>query len=188
MSQEMRDFGKPDFFEPDAQGQPGNRRFRIIAQQGVRTASLWLEREQLQDLVASIQRLLAQLTGSDILRSETETPEPLEPRATFTSYPDVEFQVGPMALGYDEDSQRILFLVSPIETVEREGEAVINTEAEPQFRALLATSDLERFVQLAEGLFAAGRPRCPLCGQALTYVDEPHGCIKQNGHRHIEVD
>jgi uncharacterized repeat protein (TIGR03847 family) len=188
MNPPINDFGIPDFLEPDAIGNPGNRRFRIIAQKDGRTACLWIEREQLTELVTSIQQFLARLTGSDVLRTENETPPPTEPRATFTNYPDVEFQVGPMALGYDEESARILFLASPLEAIEEEGVVMMDPNAEPLFRALLSVADVEQFIKHAEALFAAGRPRCPLCGQPLNAPDEPHGCVKLNGHRHLDAE
>ena len=183
----MHDFDTADFLEPDAVGVPGNRRFRIIAQRGTRTACLWVEREQLQELVSSMQQYLLQLTGSDVLRSESEKPPPAEPHATFTSYPDIEFAVGPMALDYDDESEQIIFLASPLEAIEEEGEIIMNANAAPQFRALLTVPAMEQFIKQGESLFISGRPRCPLCGQPLNYPDESHGCIKQNGHRPIKI-
>lgn len=188
MSPDLRDFGIPDYFEPETIGVPGNRRFRIVAGSAGRTASLWIEREQLQALVVSLQQVLAQVTDEDVLRPELENPgPPPTPRSDFPDLPDIEFQVGPIALGYDEDSGMIVILVSPAEIIEVEGTPTLNDAAESQFRALLSSEAIERFADMTERVIAAGRPRCPFCGQALKYADEPHGCIKQNGHRTIET-
>jgi hypothetical protein len=64
----------------------------------------------------------------------------------------------------------------------------VEDEIEPDFRVNLSRSAAERFAERANALVAAGRPKCPYCGQALDYADQPHGCVKQNGHRHIEVE
>lgn len=187
MSDEFHDFGMPDFFEPEAIGRPGNRRFRVIAQKSGRTASLWLEREDLQALSTAIQQVVSELRGSDVLRvegSETATTAP-EPRAGFPDEPDVEFTVGRWALGYDEENSTIVFLAASIDTVETVEPAEDET-IDPQFRISLSTDEAEQFAHVAESVVAAGRPRCPLCGRALNAPDEPHGCVKQNGHRHLE--
>ncbi len=189
MSQSLSDFNAPDYFDPEAIGVPGSRRFRIIAKQGSRTASLWVERDQLAELVRSMQQFLVQVTGNDVLRSETDEtpPEPPPAHEQFPLTATIEFDVGPMGLGFDEESGRIVFLAAPIEIIETEGRAVVNEEAEPQFRAQLVVDDIQRFIKSAEALLATGRPRCPLCGQPLSKPDEPHGCVKQNGHRHVDV-
>jgi uncharacterized repeat protein (TIGR03847 family) len=194
MGQEPSDFDAPDLFEPEAIGTPGNRRFRIVAKQGSRTASLWVERDQLQELVLSLQQYLVQVTGNDVLRSETDTdpvePAPqAEPHVQFPLSATIEFDVGPMGLGYDPGVGRIVFLAAPIEVVEsEEGQNVLNEEVDPQFRAQLTVETVGQFLKVAESVLASGRPRCPFCGQPLNTPVEPHGCIKMNGYRHIEVE
>lgn len=189
MSQDLRDFGRPDYFEAEAIGVPGNRRFRLIAASGGRTASLWIERDQLRELVTSLQQVLAQVTGEDVLRPALEAPAPpAPPRAGFPEDPDIEFQVGPIALGYEEDTELIIVLAAPIEVIEVEGEVTVNEDAEPQFRCALVQAEVTAFLGAAERLLASGRPRCPFCGQPLSRPDEPHGCVKQNGHRQLQVN
>jgi uncharacterized repeat protein (TIGR03847 family) len=186
MDEEMFDFGEPEFFEPEAIGVPGNRRFRLIARKGERTASLWLEREQLSELAGLLQQLLVQLRGEDVLRStDTNAGQMPTPRNDFPTTSDIEFQVGSLALGYDEEHEAIVLFIAPLEIIEQEGEAYIGGEMEPRFRVLMNFELAERFIRDTESWITAGRPRCPLCRQPLNSPDEPHGCIKQNGHRQI---
>ena len=188
MNPELQDFGEPDFFEPEAIGVPGNRRFRVIAGSRGRTAALWMERDQLQAFTSSLQQVLAQITGEDILRPAFEEPAPPPPpRADFPEDPDLELQAGPIALAYDEEDDRVVVLMAPVEIIEVDGTPVLNEDADPEFRATLTQTGVETFIGLAERVIAAGRPRCPDCGTALNFPGEPHGCIKQNGHRHLEL-
>jgi len=86
MSEDVTNFGAPDYFQPDAIGKPGNRRFRIIARKGRTTASLWIEREQLSQLMEFIQQLLVRITGSEVFRSLQEvTTVPPKPRSESLS-------------------------------------------------------------------------------------------------------
>jgi uncharacterized repeat protein (TIGR03847 family) len=185
MSQELPDFDLPDYFEAEALGQPGNRRFRLIAGKGRRTACLWLERADVELLVQGIQQTLVEIAGSDVLRVEGEptlSPAP-PPRTDFPSEPNIEFQVGRWALGYDQESTHIIFVASSLalamETTEED-------EMVAEFRVALTRGEAERFAQQAESVIAAGRPRCPLCGVALSHPGEAHGCVKQNGHKHLD--
>lgn len=189
MQPEMQDFGTPDYFEPQSIGAPGNRRFRVITGYQGRTAALWLERDQLQAFSVSLQQLVAQVSGEDVLRPALDTPPPPPtPREDFPDAPDMEFQVGPIALGYDEEEEQIVILIAPIEIVEIDGIPTLNEQVEPQFRASLSQTEADQFIRSAESILAAGRPRCPYCGQALNRPNEPHGCIKQNGHRQLELN
>lgn len=187
MRQEFQDFGRPDFFEAEAQGQPGNRRFRLIAGKGMRTASLWLEKDDVQALAIAMQQILTELNQSDVLRVEGEAlAPPPQPRGDFPTDPDVEFQVGRWAIGFDAEQDRIVFLAAAVDV----GVLEIPSEEDeivPDFRAHLTREEAETFAEAAAALVAAGRPNCPLCGRSLAYAGEPHGCIKQNGHRHIEA-
>ena len=186
MSQPGADFGLPDYFEAEALGQPGQRRFRLIARKGFRTASLWLERTDVEMLAQALRQVLADLTSSEVLRIEggQDLPPAPPPRADFPSEPDVEFQVGRWAIGVDETNNLIAFLAA---SLNESLESIAEDELVPAFRVLLTNETADTFAELAESVVAAGRPRCPLCGTALKTLAEPHTCIKQNGHHHIEA-
>ena len=186
MSQPGADFGLPDYFEAEALGQPGQRRFRLIAQKGFRTAALWLERTDVETLGQALRQVFADLTGSEILRVEggQDLPPAPPPRADFPSEPDVEFQVGRWAIGVDETNGLIAFLAASLDDAMA---SIEEDELVPEFRVLLTHEAADAFAERAESVVASGRPRCPLCGTALNTLDQPHTCIKQNGHRHIEA-
>ncbi len=186
MSQDFADFETPDYFEAEALGQPGNRRFRLIAKQGAQTACLWLERADVELLIQGMQQTLAEITGSDVLRVEgeqTATAAP-SPRADFPANPDTEFQVGRWALGYDQLNGTIIFVAASLEMAL---ETTEEDELIPEFRVALSQTEAERFAQAAEGVVASGRPRCPLCGVPLSHPDEEHGCVKKNGHHKLDL-
>jgi len=169
MSRERYEFKLVTRLEPDAVGVPGKRRFRLLVQGEPGSACLWLEKEQLQALGLAIDQLLAPLA---VLWSRNppsrSAPANVE---EFPTPPTVEFQVGRLALGYDEESQQFILLVHDAET-DQEGPATLSCRAtRAQLRALS---------QAISALAAAGRPRCPLCGQPVE--DGGHVCPGTNGH------
>ncbi len=185
MSQELIDFGIPDYFEAEALGQPGNRRFRLIAKKGARTASLWVERADVELLSQAINQVLAEVGESDTLRIEGALlGAPPQPRSDFPQSPDIELRVGRWAVGYDSTNDLVVYIAASIEMAL---ETTESDEIVPEFRVLLARDTAERFADAAEALVAAGRPRCPLCDTPLNYIDEPHTCVKQNGHHKVEL-
>jgi uncharacterized repeat protein (TIGR03847 family) len=185
MSQELIDFGIPDYFEAEALGQPGNRRFRLIAKKGSRTACLWVERTDVELLGQAFNQVLAEVGGSDTLRVDGEAPPPPpQPRSDFPADPDIELRVGRWAVGYDQSNDLLVYIAASIES---SLETTESDEIVPEFRVSLSHDAAERFADATEALVAAGRPRCPLCGAALNFPDEPHACVKQNGHHKAEL-
>ena len=60
MTESHNQFGHITSFKADAIGQPGERRFRLLAEAADgRTAVLWLEKEQLFNLAVALKRLMA---------------------------------------------------------------------------------------------------------------------------------
>lgn len=55
--------------EAEAIGEPGQRRFRLIAGVGLDLVSLWMEKEQLQALGLAIEQLLEQLRLAGYVQS-----------------------------------------------------------------------------------------------------------------------
>jgi len=181
MSDELQDFGRAEIFDAEAVGEPGNRRFRLFARSHNDTAGLWLEREQLEQLSIAIDRLLARLSGGEVLRPEAMAQVAAPPNAPddFPAHPDLEFQVSSMQLGYDPDHDLILLRAAPLELIQNEGELLVNEDAEPLFSVLITRAHATRLSAHLLSILASGRPRCPFCNRPM---ESPHICEKQNGY------
>jgi uncharacterized repeat protein (TIGR03847 family) len=158
--------------EAEAIGVPGQRTFRLRITSGQRTASLWLEKEQLQALALGLMRLLVQMGRPEDIGTAGAVADPLSP---FPDQPSLEFKVGRLGLGFDQADESIVFFAYDVESEEEpeQTEAVLAYRASPdQCRDLLA---------MIEGIMAAGRPICRFC---LAPIDPGgHVCARSNGHR-----
>lgn len=187
MSSELHDFGRAELLDAEAIGQPGSRRFRLFARSPRGTASLWLEREQMEALSLALDRLLAEITGGMVLRKEAAANQPKPPGAPadFPQEPDVDFRVAQLTIGFDEEEDAIVVLATPLALEERDGELVQREDAEPEFAARITRQQATRLTGHIAGALAGGRPRCPLCGQPM---DAQHVCVKQNGYHPVELN
>jgi uncharacterized repeat protein (TIGR03847 family) len=173
-------FGPATRLQAQAIGEPGHRTFRLLVESDDgRAAALWVEKEQLQALGLAIEQLMAEFQG----RSGTRPPRqpPLE---TFPPNPTVDFKVGRLALGQDESEletgPRYVLLVYDLEGSDDE-----ETTTSPATFATRATRDqLRALSRNISEVVAAGRPRCPLCGEPMdTTAEKSHYCVRSNGHR-----
>ena len=151
---------------PEAIGEPGQRTFRIRADSGSSTASLWLEKEQLFELAMTIHRLLAILPR----RESPEGEPPFDREAPGLT--SLDFKVGKLALGHDERSD-LLFIDAHDAEDDEDGPATV--------RVWTNKSTAEQFADKALGVCAAGRPVCRLCGRPIDPTG--HFCPRLNGHR-----
>lgn len=150
----------------DAQtfGQPGQRTFRlrIVGAEG-ETASLWLEKEQMQALSLALKQMLGQL--------EYEEPPPPADAGEFPVVADHDFRVGRMGMGFHaEDRTVVLFLY----------EASVEDEEDPTVHARLSQQQCASLGAQLDEIIAGGRPVCALCG--LPMEPEGHVCVRSNGH------
>jgi uncharacterized repeat protein (TIGR03847 family) len=152
---------------------------------------MWMEKEQLNRLSLTLDKVLAQLTEGQVLRMEAQVGNrPALPGmpADFPRSPEYDFRTAQMSLTYDERDAMFAFTVAPVEIVLDPG---LGEEGEPQ--ALVHEEDAVSFhmnhkqaQELASNinvLITGGRPVCPLCGVPLD--GGPHACEKQNGHHEI---
>lgn len=152
----------------EAIGEPGNRRFRLIAGTEGDMIVLWMEKGQLQVLGLAIEELLEQLSRAG-LASANLKGEPLPVPIPPPTAP--EYSVARMAIGYDEERKLMAILAHELEQAEGD---------EPIFAG---RADLRQAKSLAEQIatvIAAGRPRCPRCGELIG--PEGHVCVHSNGH------
>jgi uncharacterized repeat protein (TIGR03847 family) len=172
-------FGPATRLQAQAIGEPGHRTFRLLVEsQDGRAAALWVEKEQLQALGLAVEQLLAEFQGKSAARAARQPPV-----ETFPPNPTVDFKVGRLALGQDESEletgPRYVLLVYDIEGAGGEEDE----PTQPATFACRATRDQLRVLSrnIAE-VVAAGRPRCPLCGEPMDAQGKSHGCVRANGH------
>ncbi|MBA2276790.1 MAG: DUF3090 family protein [Chloroflexia bacterium] len=150
----------------EALGEPGSRRFRLLASIQGETYIVWMEKQQLQALGLAIEQMLDQLPerGPELESADV----PLE----FNTETRQQFRVGRMELGYEEIGDRIVLSAHDVQEDDEEPQTSLDLRiTRNQARQLSADAAV---------IVAAGRPRCPMCGAPM----DPgiHVCPQQNGH------
>ncbi|HWC37210.1 MAG TPA: DUF3090 family protein [Acidimicrobiales bacterium] len=156
-----------------AVGEPGQRRFFLLASGSGRTLTLGCEKSQIQALVVRLHQMLE--------AQQIEVPEGAEAAGDHDSPGEPEWQIGEMGLGYHE-ARRMFVLVASQSAV---GESTEETEASdaPSVRFWLSPDQVITFSKQAESVLTAGRPLCPRCG--LPIDPSGHPCPVMNGARPI---
>ena len=156
-----------DVIEVAAVGEPGKRRFFLLASGQGRTLTLACEKTQVQALIVRLHQMMeAQGVDTGGRAPSSAALAPGEP----------EWQVGQMfvlvasqAAAIEDATQE-----SPQETVQ---------EDQPSVRFWLSHRQVAEFSLQAEGVLTAGRPLCPRCGLPMDPAGHP--CPVSNGARPI---
>ncbi|HEY1420630.1 MAG TPA: DUF3090 family protein [Candidatus Dormibacteraeota bacterium] len=153
-----------------AVGEPGHRRFFLLASGAGRTLTLACEKSQIQALIVRLHQMME--------TQGIERPE-RAPVGTGMEPGDPEWQIGEMGLGYHEARQMFVLVasqaaVTPVEAAEDDS---------PSIRFWLSHQQVVAFSNEAETVLTAGRPLCPRCGLPMDSNDHP--CPVMNGARPI---
>ena len=163
----------PDHFTAGAVGPPGQRVFYLQSRDAGRLITLKVEKEHVRALAEYLGGLLARVKGAPgAARGAAELIEPLE----------VAWDVGSLAVGYDESQDRVAVEASElIEAEETEEEGSPGPEPEPAMaRFRITRAQAAAFVERANELMKGGRPPCPVCSRPMD--PEGHVCPRANGH------
>jgi uncharacterized repeat protein (TIGR03847 family) len=180
MADGINDFAVVDRIEADAVGVPGNRRFRLRARTAEDYALLWVEREQTQALEVALERLLAQVQMQR--RERAVKADAGGPLNDFPPTPTIEFTVGWLGLGYDDDRDLVILQLTDIEQALVDDDSGRRTQPdEPSLVVRFTRPQAAALKEQCEATLNAGRPRCPLCGAPMA-ADGAHFCIRANGH------
>lgn len=149
-----------------AHGEPGQRTFQLrIIGSNEESASLWMEKQQLQALNLAFNQLLNQLG---------QQPEIAKDIVAFPDGADHEFRVGRMSIGFDTSNNTVVLHIYS----EERGE---DDEGEPDVLVRVSEGDCSSLNTRIQEIVAAGRPQCPLCAMPMGDGGE-HMCIRTNGH------
>lgn len=162
----------------EALGEPGHRRFRLLALTGGETHILWMEKQQVQALGMAIEQMLEQLPGD-----ESPVVDTTSLPARFDEGTRHQFRVGRLELGFDVRTDRIVISAHDVRE-ELEEEPAIEPGESVSLR--ITRRAARSLSEAAASLVAAGRPRCPMCGSPM----DPggHVCPEQNGHLPFVLD
>lgn len=163
------DFGFVTELDAEAIGEPGQRVFRVRVRKEGHSASLWLEKQQLQALSLALRQVLEQTDPRPRPHGDLAPAIPLR---DFPEKPSLDLHVGRLALGWDDSNRRIVLQVFAVEAPE---------DAAPSFSCMTSAEHILAFCELADTVCAAGRPICFLCRQPIN--PEGHTCVRSNGHR-----
>ena len=157
----------------DALGPPGSRVFYIQGNTDAETATVILEKFQVQSLAVGIEQFLGEIAekfpaipdaSADYDEEEMHIQPPVDPL----------FRVADIGLGYNAEDDQVVLVIQELQPdesgEEQEGGVVRMWCTRAQLRAL---------GHWGMEVAARGRPICPQCGQP----EEPEGhfCVKKNG-------
>jgi uncharacterized repeat protein (TIGR03847 family) len=155
----------------EAIGEPGQRRFRLLAIVGGETWVIWMEKEHARLLGHALEQMLEQLPDRGPELGATAVP------LAFDLDTRHQFRVGRMELGYDERRDRLVIIAHDVED---DAAQIAGAESETTFACRLSREQARDLSAEAAAVVAAGRPRCTMCGAPMGA--EPHVCPQQNGH------
>lgn len=156
----------------EALGEPGQRRFRIVAVINGETYILWMEKQQVQALGMAVAQLIEHLPDDSGLGAA---------EASFVAVNEDtrnQFRVGRIEIAFDESIEQIVIVAHDIEQ-----DAL---DAPPTLAIRISRAQGRALRLDAEDLVARGRPICPMCGSPMN--PEGHVCPQQNGHLPLSLD
>ncbi|MCC6704591.1 MAG: DUF3090 family protein [Thermomicrobiales bacterium] len=153
----------------EAIGEPGSRRFRLVALIDGETAVLWMEKQQLQALGLAL---------GQVLESISESPGLIAAASSIGGFDfntRRQFRVGRIELGFDEPNDRLVLVAHDLEAPDTN-----------QIVCRLSRDQAREISVDADTIVNAGRPICPLCLDPMG--PGPHVCPGMNGHFPIHAD
>src|SRR6266508_1971775 len=184
-----------DRITADAVGEAGSRTFYLQARKDAQLVTLVVEKQQVQLLAASVVEILSRVgkeTGQGPPEELMGLDQPLEP----------EWRAGRLSIGYQEERDLLMLEAEELLPEDEEEAGAAEVEESEELEGPEELEDLEtdgadergvgrvRFWATREQMLslarhgalvcAAGRPRCPLCGNPIDA--EGHRCPALNGH------
>jgi uncharacterized repeat protein (TIGR03847 family) len=175
-------FDPPERFVAGTVGEPGQRAFFLQARAGSRLTTVAVEKAQ----VAALAQRADEILDAVLRRGDTDVPA-LAPAELADQSPleapiAPEFQVGALALAWDEDDGRLVIEALALdESGEGDDQESEDDETLDRLVVRLPPAVAREFVRRSQALVAAGRPPCPFCQQPLD--PQGHVCPRSNGYR-----
>jgi uncharacterized repeat protein (TIGR03847 family) len=162
------DFDHVDAFAVGAVGRPGQRVFLIQARLGRSLVTVKCEKQQAAALADYLRRVLHDLPPPD--------DHPAAGTSLLAGALDPDFVLGPIGLGYDRDTDRVLVQLD--ELVPEQDDEDDDELDRSRLRVQLTRGQVVAFCEQADAIVSAGRPPCRWC--SLPIDPSGHICPRMN--------
>ena len=154
--------------DPEALGEPGKRSFRLVAENDGGRAIMWAEKQHLQGLAMAIHQIVSATQCADRPVGDGESVVQRGSRAPV--HTTIIMRTDRFELGVDASTDSFVLLAHDQEAADT---APHIFACRPSLRQLAALAES------IEILAAAGRRRCPVCGQPLEMgVEHQHNQLE----------
>ncbi len=166
------DFDEVDAFTVGAVGQPGARTFFIQARRGATRVTVKCEKQQAAAVAEHLRRILHDLPAP--------TEKPIAAAMQLADATDAAFVLGPVGLGYDRSSDRVLVQLEEIIEFDEEGEPIVDEDDDDRskLRVFITRHQAHAFCLHTDQVVAAGRPSCMWCTRPID--PDGHSCPRMN--------
>ena len=161
-------------------GEPGNRTFKLVANSGTASCSIWMEKEQLLQLGVYLRDMIGRLSQED-----RDKGSDLREEAWSGGDLAVDFKAGQMLLSYDQDSNAFYLQAYGQDAGEEEAPSSGNALEVESVGFWITIEQASVLGEESLRICAAGRPTCFLCGQPIN--PDGHACPRANGHTVLEA-
>ena len=164
------EFDDVDAFTTGTVGRPGHRTFYVQIRAGRQRVTVKCEKQQTAAIVQYLRKVLSDLPPAEDrpMPGALELAEPL----------DASFVLGPIGLGYDRASDRVLIQLEEVGEVDEDGELIDDDDDRGHVRLYVSRGQAAAFCDHADRLVEAGRPDCQWCGNPID--PDGHPCPRMN--------
>ena len=162
------EFDDVDAFTTGTVGVPGNRTFFLQVRSEGQRVTVKCEKQQTAAIVQYLRKVLSDLPPPEDrpMPGALELAEPV----------DASFVLGPIGLGYDRATDKLLIQLEEVGEVDEDGEMVDDDRG--HVRLYVSRGQATAFCDHADRLVESGRPDCQWCTQPID--PDGHACPRMN--------
>jgi uncharacterized repeat protein (TIGR03847 family) len=163
------EFDEVDAFTIGTVGRPGERTFYLQVRADGQRVTVKCEKQQAAAIVQYVRRVLNDLPPAEDrpMPGALELAEPVDPA----------FVLGPIGLGFDRSTDRLLVQLEEVGEVDEAGDPV-DDDGRGHVRLYVSRGQAVAFCDHAERVIEAGRPDCQWCGNPID--PDGHACPRMN--------
>ena len=162
------EFDDVDSFTTGTVGEPGNRTFYMQVRADGQRVSVKCEKQQTAAIVDYLRKVLSDLPPPE----DRPMPGALELAPPI----DASFVLGPIGLGYDRSSDKVLIQLEEVGEVNEEGEFLDDDRG--HVRLFVSRGQAAAFCDHADRVVESGRPDCQWCSHPID--PDGHACPRMN--------